>query len=198
MVFSFPSILPKPFGANQTYIDAGRRKWGISAKQRWLQLTPSRTVRRTCLSFASQTVLKVGVPLVGDGPISWSFRSTMSIWCRAYCSHSLWFIRRVFLSRDQAKPLKPHWVLDRRFKLSFVQSWRTLQLKRRFSNIKLVQICSELMKMQRYPKPICASLPTGASSRNNVVNSEVAAKLWRRNATEKGSEMDAGNIKYAQ
>lgn len=120
-----------------TVIYTGRRKWGISAKQRWLQLTPSRTVRRTCPSFASQDVLQVVVPLVGDDPISWSCRSTMSIWCRAYCSHSPWFIRKVFVSCDQAKPLKPHWVLDRRFKLSFVQSWWTLQLKRRFSNIKL-------------------------------------------------------------
>ena len=94
-----------------TVIYTGRRKWGISAKQRWLQLTPSRTVRRTCPSFASQDVLQVVVPLVGDDPISWSCRWTMSIWCRAYCSHSPWFIRKVFVSCDQAKPLKPHWVL---------------------------------------------------------------------------------------
>lgn len=51
---------------------------------------------------------------------------------------------------------------------------------------------------EKYPKPICTSLPAGASGRNNVVNSEVAAELRRRNATEKGSEMDAGHINYTQ
>lgn len=65
----------------------------------------------------------------------------------------------------------------------------------------LVKISSEFRKMEnneKYPKPICTSLPAGASGRNNVVNSEVAAELRRRNATEKGSEMDAGHINYTQ